>query len=116
MIKSLYHLSITRTIGLLTSVHFVTKPYLGFQMQAETTQLIGVGIVLLNLIESENLRKESKISVPERHEETLVAQTPGQEYLNKKIEINHTPEIKGGLKALQQRGMKITHYEEHIPK
>ena len=66
--------------------------------------------------ESENLRKESKISVPERHEETLVAQTPGQEYLNKKIEINHTPEIKGGLKALQQRGMKITHYEEHIPK
>lgn len=66
--------------------------------------------------ESENLRKESKISVPERNEETLVSQTPGQDYLNKKIEINHTPEIKGGLKALQQRGMKITHYEEHIPK
>ena len=44
----------------------------------------------------ENVRRESKISVPDRNEETLVAQTPGQDYLNKKIEINHTPEIKGG--------------------
>jgi hypothetical protein len=64
--------------------------------------------------ESENLRRESKISVPDRNEETLVAHTPGEEYLNKKIEINHTPEIKGGLKALQQRGLKITHYEDRV--
>jgi hypothetical protein len=64
--------------------------------------------------ELENIRRESKISVPDRNEETLLAQTPGQDYLNKRVEINHTPEIKGGLKALQQRGMKITHYEERV--
>jgi hypothetical protein len=55
-------------------------------------------------------------AVPDRDEETLVAQTPGQDYLNKKVEINHTPEIKGGLKALKELGLKITYYEEHIPK
>jgi hypothetical protein len=66
--------------------------------------------------ELENVRRESKISVPDRNQETLVAQTPGQDYLIKKVEIKHTPEIKGGLKALQQRGIKVTYYEEHIPK
>ena len=30
------------------------------------------------------------------------------------VAIRHPPEIKGGLKALQQRGLKITHYEERI--
>ena len=64
--------------------------------------------------ELENIRRESKISVPYRNEETLVAQAPGQDYLNKRVEINHTPEIKGGLKALQQCGMKITYYEERV--
>jgi hypothetical protein len=66
--------------------------------------------------ESENVRRESKISVPDRNEETLVAQTPGQDYLHKKIDIHKEPEIKGGLKALKERGIKITNYEEHIPK
>ena len=66
--------------------------------------------------ETENIRRESKISVPNRNEETLVAHTPGQEYLNKQIEVKHEQEIKGGLKELQKRGLKITHYEEHIPK
>lgn len=60
--------------------------------------------------------RESKLTVPGRNEESLVATTPGQDYLNKKVEINHTPEIKGGLKALIECGIKITHYEEHIPK
>ena len=64
----------------------------------------------------ENLRKESKLSTPDRNQETLVAQTPGQDYLNKKVEINHTPEIKGGLKSLQQKGIKITDYKEDIPR
>lgn len=67
-------------------------------------------------VENENVRRESKLSVPDRNEETFVAQTPGQDYLNKKVEINHTPEIKGGLKALQQKGLKITDYKEDIPK
>jgi hypothetical protein len=32
------------------------------------------------------------------------------------VEINHTPEIKGGLKALKEKGLKITDYKENIPK
>jgi hypothetical protein len=64
----------------------------------------------------ENLRKESKIVVPERNEDTLLAQTPGPDYLNKQVKIHKEPEIKGGLKALKERGMKITYYDEHIPK
>lgn len=54
--------------------------------------------------------------VPERNEDTLLAQTPGPDYLNKQVEIHTEPEIKGGLKALKERGMKITYYDEHIPK
>jgi hypothetical protein len=64
----------------------------------------------------ENIRRESKISVPDRDEETLVATTPGQDYLNKSVEIHHEPEIKGGLKVLKDRGIRITSYSEHIPK
>jgi hypothetical protein len=37
----------------------------------------------------ENLRKESKISVPDRNVEPAVATTPGQDYINKKVEIRH---------------------------
>lgn len=66
--------------------------------------------------ESENVRRESKLSVPDRNEEPLVAQTPGKDYLSKKVEIHKESEIKGGLKALRERGMKITYYDEHIPK
>ena len=32
------------------------------------------------------------------------------------VAIRHEVEIKGGLKALKDKGLKITHYEEHIPK
>jgi hypothetical protein len=35
---------------------------------------------------------------------------PGQDYLNKKVEINHTPEIKGAFKSLQQKGIRIKEY------
>jgi hypothetical protein len=62
--------------------------------------------------EEENVRRESKLSVPDRNIEPAVTTTPGTEYINKQVEIRHTPEIKGGLKALQERGLKITHYEE----
>lgn len=62
----------------------------------------------------ENVRRESKISVPDRNIEPAVATTPsiGEE----SVSIRHEPEIKGALKALKDKGLKITHYEEHIPK
>jgi uncharacterized Zn ribbon protein len=62
--------------------------------------------------EEENVRRESKLSVPDRNEETLVSQTPGIP----DISIRKEPEIKGGLKALQQKGLKITNYKEDIPR
>jgi hypothetical protein len=62
--------------------------------------------------ESENLRKESRLIVPNRNIEPAVSTTPGIP----DISIHHTPEPKGAFKALQQKGIKITHYEEHIPK
>jgi hypothetical protein len=58
----------------------------------------------------ENVRRESKISVPDRNEEALVAQTPGIDYLNKKVKISHTPEPKGTFKVLQQKGIRIKDY------
>jgi hypothetical protein len=54
-------------------------------------------------IENENVRRESKLPVPDRNE-PLVAQTPGQDYLNKQVETHKEPEIKGGLKVLKERG------------
>jgi hypothetical protein len=48
-----------------------------------------------------NIRHQLKISVPDRNQETLVSTTPGQDYLNKSVEINHTPEPKGTFKVLQ---------------
>ena len=62
----------------------------------------------------ENIRRESKISVPDRNVEPAVATTPGIN--GDSVAIRHTPEIKGGLKELQKRGLKITYYEERIPK
>jgi hypothetical protein len=62
---------------------------------------------------TENLRKESKLSTPDRNQETLVAQTPGQDYLNKKVEIRHEPELRGGFAALAKKGtIKFTSYQD----
>jgi hypothetical protein len=58
--------------------------------------------------ESEILRKESKIIVPDRNNEPAVATTPGIP----DVRIHHTPEPKGAFKALQQKGLKITEYKE----
>jgi hypothetical protein len=61
----------------------------------------------------ENLRKESKISVPDRNVEPAVATTPGQDYINKKVEIRHEPELKDGAAQLAKKGtIKFTSYEE----
>ena len=62
--------------------------------------------------ENENVRRESKISVPDRNIEPAVSTTPGIP----DISLHKEPEIKGGLKALQQKGLKITDYKENIPK
>jgi DNA-directed RNA polymerase subunit RPC12/RpoP len=62
--------------------------------------------------ESENVRRESKLSVPDRNIEPAVSTTPGIP----DISIRPEPEIQGGLKALQQKGLKITEYKEDIPK
>ena len=62
--------------------------------------------------EEENVRRESKLSVPDRNEETLVSNTPGIP----DISIRKEPEIKGGLLELKRKGPKITDHHEDNPK
>src|ERR671914_267363 len=54
----------------------------------------------------ENLRKESKITVPDRNIEPCVSTTPGIP----DISIHHTPPIRGGFAELQKKGLKIKDY------
>jgi hypothetical protein len=56
--------------------------------------------------EVENLRKESKIVVPDRNIEPAIATTPGIP----DISIRHTPPIRGGFVELQKKGLKIKDY------
>jgi hypothetical protein len=60
-------------------------------------------------LESENLRKESKIVVPDRNQEaaiTSVGTTPD-------VSIRHEQQLKGGFAALAKKGtIRFTHYEE----
>jgi hypothetical protein len=58
--------------------------------------------------ESENLRKESKLVVPDRSIQPAV--TSIQSNMADEVEIRHTPPIRGGFKELQDRGLKITSY------
>jgi hypothetical protein len=58
--------------------------------------------------ESENLRRESKLVVPDRNIEPAV--TSIQNNMADEVEIRHTPPIRGGFKELQDRGLKITSY------
>ena len=58
--------------------------------------------------ESENVRRESKLSVPDRNEEPLVAETPGQDYLNKKVEVRKEPRSQRRTK-----GAKGKRIEDH---
>src|ERR687897_2136511 len=50
--------------------------------------------------ESENLRKESKLIVPDRNIEPAVSTTPGIP----DISIRHTPPIRGAFAELQKKG------------
>ena len=58
--------------------------------------------------ESENLRKESKLSVPNRNEETLV--TSIENNIADKVEIRHSVPIRGGFAELEKKGLKIKDY------
>jgi DNA-directed RNA polymerase subunit RPC12/RpoP len=58
--------------------------------------------------ESENLRRESRLIVPDRNSEAAV--TSIQTNMADEVEIRHTPEIRGGFAELQKKGIKITNY------
>jgi ribosomal protein L37AE/L43A len=58
--------------------------------------------------ESENLRKESKLVVPDRNIEP--AATSIQNNMADEVEIRHTLPIRGGFAELQKKGLKITDY------
>jgi hypothetical protein len=60
--------------------------------------------------ENESIRHKQKLEVPDRNIEPAVATTPGIP----DISIRKEPEIKGGLKALQQKGVRITNYKEDV--
>jgi DNA-directed RNA polymerase subunit RPC12/RpoP len=63
--------------------------------------------------ESENLRKESKITVPDRNIEAAVASTPGIP----DISIRHEPELKDGALALSKKGtIRFTSYHDSSQK
>lgn len=56
--------------------------------------------------ESENLRKESKITVPDRNVEpaiTSIDATPD-------VSIRYEPELKGAFKSLKEKGLRFTSY------
>jgi hypothetical protein len=61
--------------------------------------------------ESENLRKESKITVPDRNIEPAV--TSIQTDQSKSVEIRHEPQLKGGFATLAKKGtIRFTSYQE----
>jgi hypothetical protein len=56
--------------------------------------------------EAENLRKESKLTVPDRNIEpaiTSVGNVPD-------VSIRHTPPLRGGFAELQKKGIRVTSY------
>ena len=58
--------------------------------------------------QEENLRKESKITVPDRNIEP--AATSIQTNMADEVEIRHTPPIRGGFAELQKKRLKIKDY------
>jgi hypothetical protein len=62
--------------------------------------------------DQENLRKESKLLVPDRDQEPLI--TSIQHDYSEDVEIHHTPEPRGAFKALQQKRLRITDYKESV--
>lgn len=62
-------------------------------------------------LEDDTVRHKSRLSVP-LETEPAVATTPTVG--GDAVAIHHEPELKGSFKALRDRGIKITHYEERI--
>ena len=62
-------------------------------------------------LEDDTVRHKSRLSVP-LETEPAISTTPtiGAD----SVAIRHEPELKGSFKALRDRGLKITHYEERI--
>ena len=58
--------------------------------------------------ESENLRRESKLIVPDRNSEAAV--TSIQTNMADEVEIRHTVPKRGGFAELEKKGLKITNY------
>jgi hypothetical protein len=58
--------------------------------------------------ESENLRKESKLVVPDRNSEAAV--TSIQTNMADEVEIRHTVPKRGGFAELEKKGLKIKDY------
>src|SRR5919107_2121548 len=58
--------------------------------------------------ESENLRKESKLIVPDRNIEPAV--TSIQTNMEDSVTIRHTPEIRGGVFEVKKKKMKNKEY------
>ena len=58
--------------------------------------------------ESENLRKESKLTVPDRNIEPAV--TSIQNNTADEVEIRHMPPIRGGFAELQKKGLRFISY------
>jgi hypothetical protein len=61
--------------------------------------------------EAENLRKESKIVVPDRNEEAAISSI--QTDPTKAVEIRHEPELRGAFAAMAKKGtIRFTSYQE----
>jgi hypothetical protein len=79
-------------------------------------------IVIASDDEQEHQRDEALIDVPRRsprNTETLVADPrvlPDANNWYKQVQIKHEPELQGGFKALRDKGLRITNYQEDIPK
>jgi hypothetical protein len=62
-------------------------------------------------MEDDTVRHKSRLSVPQETEPALsTTPTIGADA----VAIHHEPELRGAFKALRDRGIKITHYEERI--
>jgi hypothetical protein len=58
--------------------------------------------------DTENLRKESKITVPDRNQEAAI--TSIQTDPSKEVEIRHTVPLRCGFEALSKKGLRFTSY------
>jgi hypothetical protein len=58
--------------------------------------------------EDENLRRESKLFVPDRNQEPAITSID-YDY-RKDVEIHHDPPMRGGFAELKKKGLRFTSY------